>query len=850
METPVYTLDTLKQVLSQLATPATLDTHPWTGAAFVRAEAANDPALAARSPGYQLAEALARLFRQTRPDAPPRQGKRLDTRWGAFGLLAAHYFVPFLFGQPAPDSLREAWSGIDRAILLMIFGSDQAVGPEERIRYQLVGNEPEAAPYSTVSDWHRKGLERLLETILQRERVLNAAPTPTPIPITPSPLPMNYKKWLKPAALTAVVILLLLIGWKAWNIYRYASALLEEAQAMQALVAAGAPNMSQAPEIAGRVSRVRQSLSGLRDELGPFLWLAPLGGWIPGYGGEISQAGPLLDLGVALSTASDDGLQTVLPMLAQNQSDPDLGRMFEELQKAEPRLLSIQVALAQAQAARSRLDVEKLSPRVHDLLVNRVDPLLQAAQTTLPMEDAIVLAREAPKLMGVGDAGPKTYLLLIQNEDEIRATGGFLTAVGTITIQDGKVAKMSFKASELLDVKDALYPPAPWQLADFMDARVMRLRNANWFTDYPYTVIWVKYLYGYVDQTPIDGLIAIDQEVVARILRALGPIRIEDSDTEINADNIIDYMRSAKKQWTNDDEPYVPFDRKQFIGQMAKPLMDKILQARGESWSKLLPTLLELLDERHILLHFENAEMKNFLARRRWDGAVRPPANSDFLLMVNNNVGFNKTNAVLDMQASYQVDLSQPEAPQATLSITYHNRAPGNKPCTPRLGHVGMEFSEAYPMDECHWNYLRLYTPAATKLTKANPQEIASENTLLRIRIPARVDDLQNDRVTGAQAFGTLLLIPEQQTRTIDFSLALPVTTLERDLPNLRWVYRLTIQKQAGMRAIPFTLRVQLPAQAQFESASLPFTQEGNLLTLQFNFVKDQIIEIRFKDTP
>src|SRR5213596_1610256 len=42
------------------------------------------------------------------------------------------------------------------------------------------------------------------------------------------------------------------------------------------------------------------------------------------------------------------------------------------------------------------------------------------------------LLRLAPGLAGLDR--PKTYLILVENEDELRATGGYITAAGTVTV--------------------------------------------------------------------------------------------------------------------------------------------------------------------------------------------------------------------------------------------------------------------------------------------------------------------------------------------------------------------------------------------------------------------------------
>src|SRR5512134_2737803 len=103
----------LKQILRNVREPEALDEHPWTQGLFVREAVRGDTLLQNLRPGGQLAAALAGLFPGMMPSAPPRRGKRLDPRWGEFGLLAALYFTPFNHGRPYPATLMDAWGRID-----------------------------------------------------------------------------------------------------------------------------------------------------------------------------------------------------------------------------------------------------------------------------------------------------------------------------------------------------------------------------------------------------------------------------------------------------------------------------------------------------------------------------------------------------------------------------------------------------------------------------------------------------------------------------------------------------------------------------------------------------------------
>ena len=165
----------LKRILEAAGNPDRLNDHPWTRSLTVQHLVASQPALQRRSPGYQLLAALSRLLSETMPGTPPRKCKRLETRWGQFGILTALYFAPFEFSAVSPASLADAWGRIDQALPLYVFGRRGEDLPEaDSTRYRLIPDELDAAPTSTLSDWHIKGLERLAELFLSREAHLSA----------------------------------------------------------------------------------------------------------------------------------------------------------------------------------------------------------------------------------------------------------------------------------------------------------------------------------------------------------------------------------------------------------------------------------------------------------------------------------------------------------------------------------------------------------------------------------------------------------------------------------------------------------------------------------------------------
>ncbi len=150
------------------------------------------------------------------------------------------------------------------------------------------------------------------------------------------------------------------------------------------------------------------------------------------------------------------------------------------------------------------------------------------------------------------------------------------------------------------------------------------------------------------------------------------------------------------------------------------------MNARGQTWTKLMPVVIELLDEKHILLQMDDEEASAFLERRNWNGAVRIQNGSDFLMAVDTNMGYNKTNAVMETSFDYNVNLTTLARPSGTLSVREVDHSLANIPCEPfstskfliQPASPGEIVEPYYNMDECHWGYLRVYTSDGTRLLR------------------------------------------------------------------------------------------------------------------------------------
>ena len=848
----------IRQILENLRTPERLDTHPWADGRFVREAASEDPSLASRSAGGQLAGATLKIFTSLMPATPPRHGKRLDTRWGEFGLLAAQYFAPFAFGIPSPQSLREAWSKIDQAIVWFVFKKSPASLSESDLSlYKLVGSELETAANSTISDWHRKGISHLAETIKEREDHLSrssaqhpnalGSPASAGQTVRSQPgqanrsIPAKNQKRIFFGCLAILLLVNIFLAVKTLQIYQLAQKVRQELGQIQALVS-DKPSLDTFRKIEEPITSLHADLSQLRTDASlPLKAAGPLLGWLPVYGPDISAAPDLLEMADLLSSSAQLSIQAAGPIIDSLQakagpiSPPAIARQLVEIQ---PQLQDARKNLADALVVRARINAGALSPRT-SALIDKLDPMLGL------LDDGLTGLLSLPKILGASSAGPQTYMLLIQNEDELRATGGFLTSVGSFVVRDGDIFGMKFQSSDEYEDRTKPYPAAPWQMNQYMNIPATFLRDGNWSPDFPSSFSLVEYLYAYENNHSVDGVIAIDQHALVVLLKAIGPITIPDVPEPISADNVITYMREAKI--TPQNVKPSDWDRKAFIGNMASAIMLKLRSGKGLDIETLAHSFQQVLDQRHILLQFDDPDMTGLLARRGWDGAVRV-GTGDFLMSVDTNIGFNKTSSVVKEKISYDVDLTNLASPKSSLVVFHENFAVDVPACLQWGRADNQDPYTDYPINRCYFDYFRVYLPTGASLLDATPHAIPGEWMILGQPVPAKVDTLNMDfeKIGGATGFGTLLVVPGMKSLNTSFDFALPAGVIATVPGSREKSYTLKIQKQAGTLATPLTLRIHLPNQAQVISVDPAASIDSNNILLETKLVTDVTLKVIF----
>ncbi|NJN81540.1 MAG: DUF4012 domain-containing protein [Caldilineaceae bacterium] len=277
-----------------------------------------------------------------------------------------------------------------------------------------------------------------------------------------------------------------------------------------------------------------RAVTGIEREMRIFSPFFNVTAWVPGVGETIAAIPELLLAGKELVTVASDGVSLIGPAMAAQTDASPADLIATTLGNAEPRVAVWSQRLDVAQQALDKIPADEL----HPALADRVSDL----QAVLPLASfGLEIAPELPVMLGADE--PRRYLLLVQNNHELRATGGFLTGIGLVTIADGKLEGVDFLDSYDVTRRDVDHPWAPEPMQSYMGIDLMFLRDANWSPDFPTTAQISKAMYAQDAGIAVDGVLSIDLRAVELLVDALSPLDVKGADVPITGDNLIEQIK-------------------------------------------------------------------------------------------------------------------------------------------------------------------------------------------------------------------------------------------------------------------------------------------------------------------
>jgi hypothetical protein len=652
--------------------------------------------------------------------------------------------------------------------------------------------------------------------------------------------------WRRVVLLGVLLVCAVVVGYKAQRVWRLARSLQGRLESVEAASSSGVD--TELGTVGEDLRGAYADMQSLRAELAFLMPVAPYLGWVPVFGGDLAAAPELMDMALAVTEAGSvtfDGLEPLVAWIEQD--DPDgqlLAQVSDVLAQAGPNFDAAEDALVVAQERRNAVDEANLSGRVANL-VARFDqylPLLQAALDG---------GRFIPELLGTLD--PRTYLVLVQNNDELRATGGFISAIGLLHLEDGEIDEIVFEDSYAVDDFTHPYPDSPLPVLRYMGIDLWVFRDANWSPDFPTSAQKAIELYQISRELDVDGVLAVDQHALQDIVGAIAPLDVEGWPEPGTGENVASLIRSAWSSPESFSEAETNWwrDRKRFISDLFVALQAKVQETPDQvNWLALARAMMNISDRRHMQVWLADPTQgtAELLSDRGWDGLVRETT-SDYLMAIDTNMGFNKVNAIIEENLDYRVLVNADGTAQATLTVRHVNPGSNDEDCDPHP-HYGTDYSDL--INRCYWNYLRVYVPPDSQLAGITPHPVSASQLITGQSQAGAGESLPEEH--GKAVFATFFVLPTGDETETRFVYRLPEDTLE--WTDMGWRYRLLVQKQPGTRAVPLRVTLSLPPGSDVQSVSLPgevhdaatvHQPDPTTVVMETTLERDRVFEVLYR---
>lgn len=631
--------------------------------------------------------------------------------------------------------------------------------------------------FSTVKYWLRR--TRLLAELWRPDREVVETVTPRwRLPSRPRFIPLlsTHQRALAIFACFAFVIILPLQFLSSAALPSIERLTAEGSEMIETLTQALAATEAGEWEAA---DRAWSALAEKSEALGDTVYLRnPL---VRGVGELVSED---LKSGYAIvemiQAASEMGRQFSLMGATMHASLP----FSERVERIRVPLQSARASLGEVAIAMRRVDSTIVPAALRpsfDTVADRVPQMLILFDRFSRMSDLL------PSILGA--ERPMRYLVVFQNDAELRPSGGFIGSLAVVDVSRGAMTKTFVPGGGSYDMQGSLrvnvQSPPPLQ---HVNAR-WEFQDSNWWSDFPTTVKKLLWFWDEAGGPTVDGVIAVNASLVERLLALSGPVALPEYGKVITSENFYDETHRAVE---------VEYDRventpKRFIAD----LFDAVLRRLSENGSGFTaPMILEILDaiERNdIMIVVEDATLQEHIAAAGMDGALAPLAPyEDGVHLVIANIGGEKTDRVMQDALRHEVVVdSDTRSLTATATLTRVHRGVAGVPLT------GVR----------NRSYVRVYLPLGSSVLSAEgfmlptrPREVPPEDYAHDPDLRAlEAADHRRDRTDvftelGRTVVGGWMELDPGEVHTVQVTYRLPWTVDE--LPDA--TYRLRFQRQSG----------------------------------------------------
>jgi hypothetical protein len=399
----------------------------------------------------------------------------------------------------------------------------------------------------------------------------------------------------------------------------------------------------------------------------------------------------------------------------------------------------------------------------------------------------------------VGFDKTNKYLILFQNNSELRPTGGFPGTYAIITFKDGKFADFLVDDIYNLDgqLKENIIPPKQLQHI----TPNWGMRDANWFIDFSVSAQKIAEFFKKEAGYDVNGVITMGPRIISEILKIIGPIEMSEYGYTIDYENFLTVVQVEVEYGSNREQP------KQIVKDLAPKLLEKIHSVNSSQWLNIFNIFISGLERKDILMYFRDINMQSFVAQKGFAGLVSSTS-EDYLMATFTNVKGSKTDRVINNSIKLSSRFDKIDSKPVIIHKLKITRE-----------HMGGD-SEYGFYNKQNPSYVRILVPEKSELLNIS----GNSNLNFKPLIDYTNTDFKKDydlsifesnfnfdkekgvsvyKESGKKGFAFWLVVDPRKSKTVELEYAVPLDNMQNNGD-----YSIVIQKQPGLEVKNFEFEV------------------------------------------
>ena len=384
------------------------------------------------------------------------------------------------------------------------------------------------------------------------------------------------------------------------------------------------------------------------------------------------------------------------------------------------------------------------------------------------LENISILSADGQKLAEHFLTGKHRYIIVLQNSQEIRATGGFMGSFARLHLNHGQIEDLIIEDIYEPTGQFTGFVEAPPGVKEYLSGgQGMRLPDSNWHPDFPSSAQQILHYFALGKQQSIEGVFAINLDLLEDILKITGPLYLADSKVTINKNNLAELARENRKDFFPGSQ-----EKTNFLAEAFNQIKFKLSDLNEEQKIQLVQLLIDSLENKNIQLYSNHSTTQDIFEKYNLAGELKKQPDKITLMLVESNVGINKANKGIEREILIKTDDQV-----VTIDVNFSNN--NKKPTI-------VENTNPYYKETQHLayiNYQRVITdPDVTvKRIALNNQDITNFNE----------DIIINSKGEEFKQIGFLITLAEQKKGNLTVELKLG--------ENYDAKTKIFVQKQAGL---------------------------------------------------